>query len=319
MHCQAPSEVRGRLSSSLFKGALVFFLVIALLIPARALPVEGGKNDYGIFRAASPSRFIPLTSPRYISISEATVGDDQRVIGLAVGSDVRCFPIRQMWYHHVVNDEIGGEKLAVTYCIMANTAETYRLDDLRSGLRVAGLFGGVLALGREGSDEVWPQIACSLPVPDNPTSGPLTRGPRPLITTFRRWKTLHPDTKVLAPDEKFEFYYDAFDQRPRGYNANPAMNETVANRDARLEPGVEVYGLSLNGKSIAFPLDTIKDRKTVEGELAGQKFKIQWDDRLETPSIVEPFPGVALRAYWYAWADFYPQSEIGGAAHGEKP
>jgi len=77
--------------------------------------IEGKSNQYGIFRLAPPQRFIALTKPSYIPVNKSKLADDEIVIGLKVGNESRAFPVRQMWYHHVVNDEIGGEKLSLTY------------------------------------------------------------------------------------------------------------------------------------------------------------------------------------------------------------
>lgn len=77
--------------------------------------VDGGKNQYGKFRAVSPQRFIALTLPKFVPAKEVKLVDNEWVIGMKIGNDARCYPVRQMWYHHIVNDEIGGQKLSLTY------------------------------------------------------------------------------------------------------------------------------------------------------------------------------------------------------------
>jgi hypothetical protein len=37
------------------------------------------------------------------------------VIAVAVNGVNRAYPIREMAYHHVVNDTVGGEPVAATY------------------------------------------------------------------------------------------------------------------------------------------------------------------------------------------------------------
>lgn len=102
-----------------FKLFLCCFFVLTFLsfsvYSSYAAYVEGGKNQYGKFRAVSPKRFIALTHPKMVPVKQAKLADTEWVIGMKVGNDTRCYPVRQMWYHHVVNDELGGQKLSLTY------------------------------------------------------------------------------------------------------------------------------------------------------------------------------------------------------------
>jgi hypothetical protein len=95
---------------------LTFFSALVILIAnANADYLDGGKNQYGKFRAVSPQRFIALTQPKFGTPKQIKLADSEWVIGMNIGNDARCYPVRQMWYHHVVNDEIGGQKLSLTY------------------------------------------------------------------------------------------------------------------------------------------------------------------------------------------------------------
>src|SRR5258706_14740490 len=103
------------------------FLVVALTESANGRAETPG--EWARFRRVSRGQFVPLIRPKYISAAETRISDSDRVLGVVSGGDSRCYPLRQLWYHHVVNDEIGGQRLAVTYCSMANTAVVFRLDD----------------------------------------------------------------------------------------------------------------------------------------------------------------------------------------------
>ena len=192
---------------------------------------------------------------------------------------------------------------------MANTAVVYRLKDVKKGFRVAGLFGGVLALGQEGTDEVWAQIA-DVPIPGNKTGKPMPLGPSPLITTYKNWKTVYPDTLVLAPIEKFQFYYEAYDKKPKGYNSDPMLDATLVKLDSRLKPSVEVLGVSTHGKSKAYPLVWLKSKGRVGDTIGRQKISIIWDKQFDTARVEEPFDGIWMRSYWYAWSTFYPKTTL---------
>lgn len=60
--------------------------------------------------------FAPLKTAEYAKVPEATFVDDaDMVIAVELNGDAVAYPIRQMAYHHVVNDEVGGIPVASTY------------------------------------------------------------------------------------------------------------------------------------------------------------------------------------------------------------
>jgi len=59
--------------------------------------------------------FHPDLAPTFTSIAQAGVEDSDMVMAVRLGSEARAYPIREMGYHHVVNDVVGGEPIAATY------------------------------------------------------------------------------------------------------------------------------------------------------------------------------------------------------------
>ncbi len=59
--------------------------------------------------------FQPIRTAGFTSASDTQLPDSEMVMALRVGSDARAYPIRQMAYHHVLNDTVGGEPIVVTY------------------------------------------------------------------------------------------------------------------------------------------------------------------------------------------------------------
>lgn len=60
--------------------------------------------------------FAPLASPRYARAAEATwVKDGDLVLGVERGGEAVAYPVRQVAYHHVIMDEVGGVAIAATY------------------------------------------------------------------------------------------------------------------------------------------------------------------------------------------------------------
>jgi hypothetical protein len=60
--------------------------------------------------------FHPLPHSSYARVAEATfVGAGDMVLGVTENGDSAAYPIRQMGYHHVVHDMVGGVPIVVTY------------------------------------------------------------------------------------------------------------------------------------------------------------------------------------------------------------
>jgi hypothetical protein len=75
--------------------------------------VSGGPGKDGI-----PS----IDKPRFVPASEAGFHDgDDPVFGLEFQGEVRAYPQLVLVWHEIVNDTIGGEPLAVTYCPLTGT------------------------------------------------------------------------------------------------------------------------------------------------------------------------------------------------------
>jgi len=60
--------------------------------------------------------FNPLPNADYARAGEAGfVADSDMVMAIEINGDSVAFPVRQMAYHHVVNDVVGGKPITATY------------------------------------------------------------------------------------------------------------------------------------------------------------------------------------------------------------
>jgi uncharacterized membrane protein len=60
--------------------------------------------------------FKPLPRPQFVAAAKATFVDaNDLVLAVSVDGDAAAYPIRQMAYHHLVNDRIGRAPAVVTY------------------------------------------------------------------------------------------------------------------------------------------------------------------------------------------------------------
>jgi hypothetical protein len=59
--------------------------------------------------------FHPVDSAKFEAESSSKLGTDEMILAVRYGADARAYPIREMAYHHVLNDVVGGVPIAVTY------------------------------------------------------------------------------------------------------------------------------------------------------------------------------------------------------------
>lgn len=59
--------------------------------------------------------FHPLEHPAFAAAADVKLDNDDKLIVVKINGSARAYPIREMAYHHVVNDVVGGTALAATY------------------------------------------------------------------------------------------------------------------------------------------------------------------------------------------------------------
>ena len=57
--------------------------------------------------------------------------DREPVLAVEQGRAVRVYPVQILVWHEIVNDELGGRPIAVTYCPLCNSCVVFdrRVDD----------------------------------------------------------------------------------------------------------------------------------------------------------------------------------------------
>ena len=72
-----------------------------------------------IVSGGPPKDGIPaIDRPRFEAASQAArwLDDREPVVVVDVGADARAYPLQILIWHEIVNDEVGGTPVAVTYC-----------------------------------------------------------------------------------------------------------------------------------------------------------------------------------------------------------
>jgi hypothetical protein len=59
--------------------------------------------------------FHAVEHPEFAAVTDTKLDPNDKLIVVKIGTAARAYPIREMGYHHVVNDVVGGTALVATY------------------------------------------------------------------------------------------------------------------------------------------------------------------------------------------------------------
>ncbi len=179
------------------------------------------------------------------------------IIGMEIDGEARAYPHNLLWWHEIVNDQIGEQRFAVTYCPLAGSSFVFDTTNFPAGFGVSGrLFNSTLILYDRDSERLWPQMYAGL----EPSLGTEWLDQLPFTqTTWRQWKALHPDTIVLSDDTGFSRNYNAYpygDYRTNHSNTFSPLNPAA---DPQFDNKMLTYGLfdRSTGAARAYPMDVL--------------------------------------------------------------
>lgn len=83
--------------------------LLVILLPALAATWFARQNHFEWM-------FAPISTVTYAHANEANfLADSDMVMAIEVNGEAVAYPVRQMAYHHVVNDFVGGKPITATY------------------------------------------------------------------------------------------------------------------------------------------------------------------------------------------------------------
>ncbi len=245
--------------------------------------VRGGPGRDGIPPVDSPVFFVAAEAPGYM-------GDAEPVVSLEIGGAAKAYPLAMLVRHEIVNDELAGVPVAVTYCPLCNTALVF---DRRAGGRTLdfGTTGNLLRSGLVMWDRQtqswWQQISAEAIVGD--LTGTRLRVIAAQTVSFRDFAEAHPDGLVLSretgiyPQSAYEFGPYA------GYDAEggePVLFDGEA--DGRLEPLERVLAIELGVEAVAYPFARLVVTPVINDTVGGTRIAIFY-----TGGTLSPFPGAS--------------------------
>lgn len=160
------------------------------------------------------------------------LNDDERVIGLRIGSQSLAIPLPILWAHEVVNiDDWGGRTFAATYCPLTGSSLVFDRSVINGAeLGVSGLLfnNNLVMYDRRDEESLWPQMSRRSTCGADPNR---SLSMLPLVEmNWGRWRELHPDTKILTDGNSFERTYPYGGYRAPDTNPLFSMPVSVASK-----------------------------------------------------------------------------------------
>jgi len=262
-----------------------------------------------------PDGIPPIDDPRFVAPAEVDfLADAEPVLAVEIDGDARAYPLQIMTWHEIVNDEIGGVPVAVTYCPLCNSGIAFERPTINGELLDFGtsgkLYNSNLVMYDRQTESYWAQ-ATGQAIRGELAGVQLAFVPARILS-FADWRAEHPDGLVLSRDTGHE----------RPYGENPYVGLDTAERpflfagelDERLPATSRVLGIARAGDVVAFPYETVsadavRGWAVVMEEVAGAPVAVFWSagtySALDTQRIVSGRDVGAIAAY---------RSEVDGRA-----
>jgi hypothetical protein len=301
----------------------------------RDATVSGGVGKDGI-----PA----IDDPAFLAAADASLDDGDVVFGLALDGEARAYPQSVLVWHEVVNDTVAGRPVSVTYCPLTGTALGFERGETTFGVS-GDLVNSNLVMYDRATDSRWPQVLGT--AIEGSLEGASLRQVPVVWTTWGRWRTVHPDTRVLSEETGFARNYD--DDPYGGYNPTagyydssgtlfsplhdddrfpektpfvvarePATDGKEAPRVAVRKATLREAGVVPAGTFLAVydpALDTGYLYRTDESTPPSDAFawadgRVRGPDGTYDPADLPLDAATAFDAMWFAWVGFYPETEV---------
>ena len=239
--------------------------------------VPGGPGKDGIPALDRPRFTGPRAAAPFLEGREPVA-----VVELA--GQARAYPLAILVWHEIVNDEIAGRPIAVTYCPLCNSTVAF---DRRVGGRelefgtTGALRNADLVMYDRQTQSWWQQLTGDAVVGEF-TGRRLTVLPSQVLN-WRTFRRLHPDGAVLSVETGYDRPYG---RNPYvGYDAPRSLPPTVGSEaDRTLPPKSRVAAVRTGTRTaVVFPFSRLRREAPVNAHVSGRPIAVFFDPTVTSP------------------------------------
>lgn len=267
--------------------------------------VSGGPPKDGI-----PS----IDNPRFVSIDESDwISETSEIFILTVNDTVKAYPQPILVWHEIVNDNIEGIPVAVTYCPLCGSTVAYKrvINGEATEFGTTGLlYNSNLVMYDRLTDSYWTQIRGEAVIGEV-VGTKLEKLP---LQTMK-WgdaKKRFPQAQILSKETGFSRSYGS-DPYAYYYEREEILFP-VKNTQSEYDIGSKtiVIGLTINGESRAYTEFDLITQKNITDKLGGERIQLVKEaDGFMKITNLETGEKIAWeRDFWFAWLAFHPETTV---------
>ncbi len=224
-----------------------------------------------------PKDGIPaIDRPRFVSpeTAKAWLKAKEPVIALRLAGERRAYPLQILMFHEIVNDEVAGQPVAVTFCPLCNASFVFdrRVDGQVLDFGTTGrLRKSDLVMYDRQTESWWQQFNGTGIV--GRYAGTKLRVLPSEIVAFEDFAAAYPGGKVLSRETGHSRPYG---RNPyRGYDRidqSPFLFSDPV--DKRLPPMERVLSVAAGGEQRIYPFAVLEKASEINAELAGVPYVV---------------------------------------------
>lgn len=254
--------------------------------------------------AASPEDIPPIQAKEedFVPAQKADLDPEDLIVGIFIGGESKVYPVRLLNLHEVVNDRLGEETYAVTWCPLCYSPVVYRrvVAGQELSFQASGyLLKDNLVLVDQPTGTLWSQLL------GQGIRGAL-RGEKlevlpSQIMTWENWREIHPESLVLD-DGTLGYAGDLPDPYQGYFSSSSSGLGGVEDVDPRMPGKSLVYGFREARFSTALPVEILRESGLVQFELGSDQILAVFDPLSDNISFYR-FPDIGEPINFMAGAE----------------
>ena len=233
-----------------------------------------------VLSGGPPKDGIPaIDDPVFVAVVEADrwLAAQEPVVLVEAGGAAKAYPLQVLTWHEIVNDEVGGVPISVTFCPLCNTAIGFKREFdgriLDFGTTGRLRYSNLIMYDRQ--TETWWQQATGTGIAGQYAGSRLVFYPANIIS-WEEFRDRFPDADVLSRQTG---YNRSYGRNPyAGYDnvgSTPFLYRGPRTPDA-LPPMARVLTVDLDEEAVAYPYETLAQVRVINDTVAQRAVLVLW-------------------------------------------
>ncbi|TSC73096.1 MAG: hypothetical protein G01um101438_119 [Parcubacteria group bacterium Gr01-1014_38] len=278
------------------------------LVPLEEI-ISGGPPRDGI---------PPIEMPQFSTLPERdpVLRDDGIGLTLVINGDARFYPYQILVWHEIVNDTVGGQPVAVTYCPLCFTGIVFnrRVAGQETTFGTSGkLWQSNLVMYDRATDSSWSQVTGEAIVGER-AGTQLAIIPSDTMP-LRIFSERYPQGKVLttATGQRRDYTLDPYGDFST--SREPGIGVTRP-ADSRFHPKEVMMGLTIERRAVAISVKHVLEAGSVTGTIDGATIVARGDREAQSVQVFRREANGSLTrlpafpVFWFSWAASHPQTMV---------